>query len=118
MAPRPRTSPIASKRPASARTGSTRDARAAGRDHVRNLVLEAEENALLRGIIEALLIGFLAIGDGLFLTEALGLRTGKHSNVRCIHQRCVVDPFLGVGDLFIQLFTLRQSKVVSDSSAS
>ena len=54
----------------------------------------------------------------MFLAEVLGLRASKHSNVRRIHQRCVIDPFLRVGDLFVQLFALRQGKVISDRSAS
>lgn len=81
------------------------------------VVFEAEEDALGRGVVEALLVGGGAVGDCFFDADVLGHRTGEDADVRGIHDGSVVDPFFDRVDFGIKFFTFGEGEVVADCGA-
>ncbi len=81
------------------------------------VVFEAEEDAFLSCVVEALLVSGCAVSDGFFDADVLGGGAGENADVRGIHDGSVVDPFFDRGDFGVEFFALGESEVVADSGA-
>jgi hypothetical protein len=81
------------------------------------VVLQTQADAPLTGVVAA----FLNRGDAhapRLGVAGSGRAAGKDADVRRAHDRGVVDPALHIGDLLVELRSLRTGKVVADRGAA